>query len=76
MGAPYTIIIVRKPQNSIGNYYGPHVILKGSWDLVTRVIIKVTILIEKLITPIKALITILTKSHDPLSTYTPPKAET
>ena len=38
-------------------------ILKGSWDLVTRVIIRVTILI----TPIKVLITLLTKSHDPPS---------
>ena len=34
-------------------------LLKGSWDLVTRVIIRVTILI----TPIKVLITLLTKSH-------------
>ena len=39
-------------------------VLKGSWDLVTTVIIRVTILI----TPIKALITLLTKSHDPPST--------
>ena len=38
-------------------------ILKGSWDLVTRVIIRVAILI----TPIKVLITLLTKSHDPPS---------
>ena len=38
-------------------------ILKGSWDLVTRVIIRVTILIA----PIKVLITLLTKSHDPPS---------
>ena len=37
--------------------------LKGSWDLVTRVIIRVTVLI----TPIKVLITLLTKSHDPPS---------
>ena len=37
--------------------------LKGSWDLVTRVIIRATILI----TPIKVLITLLTKSHDPPS---------
>ena len=35
--------------------------LKGSWDLVTGVIIRVTILI----TTIKVLITLLTKSHDP-----------
>ena len=42
-------------------------ILKGSWDLVTRVIIKVTILI----TPVKVLITILTKSHDPPSILEP-----
>ena len=33
------------------------------WDLVTRVIIRVTILI----TPMKVLITLLTKSHDPPS---------
>ena len=39
------------------------ILLKGSWDLVTRVIIRVTILI----TPIKVLITLLTKSHDPPS---------
>ena len=39
-------------------------LLKGSWDLVTRVIVRVTILI----TPIKALITLLTKSQDPPST--------
>ena len=32
-------------------------VLKGSWDLVTRVIIRVT----------KVLITLLTKSHDPPS---------
>ena len=38
-------------------------LLKGSWDLVIRVIIRVTILI----TSIKVLITLLTKSHDPLS---------
>ena len=38
-------------------------ILKGSWDLVSRVITKVTILI----TPIRGLITLLTKSHDPPS---------
>ena len=38
-------------------------LLKGSWDLVTGVIIKVTILI----TPIRVLITLLTKSHDPPS---------
>ena len=38
-------------------------LLGGSWDLVNKVINKVTILI----TPVKALITLLTKSHDPLS---------
>ena len=38
-------------------------LLKGSWDLVTRVISKVTILIS----PINVVITLLTKSHDPLS---------
>ena len=38
-------------------------VLKGSWDLVTRVITRVTILI----TPIQVLITLLTKSHDPPS---------
>ena len=36
---------------------------KGSWDLVTRVRVRVTILI----TPLKVLITLLTKSHDPPS---------
>ena len=45
-------------------------ILKGSWDLVTRVIIRVTILI----TPSKILITLLTKSHDPPSSL-PSKAD-
>ena len=34
---------------------------KVSWDLVSRVIIRVTILI----TPVRGLITLLTKSHDP-----------
>ena len=38
-------------------------LLKGSWDLVTRVIFRVTILI----TPIKVLIALFTKSHDPPS---------
>ena len=38
-------------------------LLNGSWDLVTRVIIEVTILL----TPIGVLITSLTKSHDPPS---------
>ena len=40
----------------------PSFILKGSWDLVTRVIKKVV-----LITPIRVLITLLTKSPDPPS---------
>ena len=39
-------------------------ILKGSWDLVTRAIIRVTILII----PIRVLTTLLAKSHDPLLT--------
>ena len=38
-------------------------LLRGSRDLVTRVIIKVT----TLITPLRVLITLLTKSHDPPS---------
>ena len=38
-------------------------VLRGSWDLVTRVIIKVT----TLITPLRVLITLLTKSHEPPS---------
>ena len=38
-------------------------VLQGSWDLVTRVICKVTIHI----TPIKVLITLVTRSHDPPS---------
>ena len=49
-------------------------LLGGSWDLVTRVINKVAILI----TPIRVLITFFTKSHGPPSTpgalYTWPKA--
>ena len=36
-------------------------LLKGSWDLVTGVIIRITIHI----TPIKVLITLLTQSRDP-----------
>ena len=36
---------------------------KGSWDFVTRVIVRVTIHI----TPIRVRITLLTKSHDPPS---------
>ena len=36
---------------------GPHSILGGSWDLVTRVIIKA----------LRVLVTLLTKSHDPPS---------
>ena len=40
-------------------------VLRGSWDLVTRVLIKVTVLI----TPLRVLITLLTKSHDPPSNY-------
>ena len=38
-------------------------LLGGAWDLVSRGIIRATILI----TPIKGLITLLTKSHDPPS---------
>ena len=38
-------------------------VLRGSWDFVTRVIIKVT----TLITPLRVLITLLTRSHDPPS---------
>ena len=41
----------------------PLTLLKGSWDLVTRDIIKVTIRI----TPVKVLITLKAKSLDPLS---------
>ena len=43
-------------------------LLEGSWDLVSGVINKVTILI----TPIKVLITLLTKSHDPPSSRKAP----
>ena len=39
----------------------PQALLKGSWDLVNRVIIRVSILIA----PNKVLITLLAKSHDP-----------
>ena len=39
------------------------VVLRGSWDLVTRVIMKVT----TRITPLRVLITLLAKSHDPPS---------
>ena len=44
-------------------WFGSQPVLKGSWDLVSRVITGVTILI----TPRKVLITLLTKSHDPPS---------
>ena len=45
---------------------GGCILLRGSWDLVTGV--KVTMLIiSYLTTPIKVLITLLTKSHDPPS---------
>ena len=44
--------------------------LRGSWDLVTRGIIKVT----TLITPLRVLITLLTKSHDPPSLNAHPKS--
>ena len=43
--------------------FGLLCLLKGSWDLVTRVITRVTTLIN----PSKVLITLLTKSHDPPS---------
>ena len=49
-----------------GICWGPAILkllLEGSWDLVTRVFIRVTILIA----PIKVLITPFTKSHDPPS---------
>ena len=42
---------------------GERLVLKGSWDLVTRVISIISIPI----TPLKVLITLLTKSHDPPS---------
>ena len=42
---------------------GETVVLRGSWDLVTRVTIKVT----TLITPLRVLLTLLTQSHDPPS---------
>ena len=43
--------------------FRPKDLLKGSWDLATGVIIRITILI----TPIKVFITLLTKSRDPPS---------
>ena len=46
------------------DFSGAKTLLKGSWDLVTRVTIRVTLLIA----PIKVLIALFTKSHDPLST--------
>ena len=42
-------------------------IIGGSWDLVTTVMITVT----TLITPLRVLITLLTKSHDPPSNRKP-----
>ena len=44
---------------------GAEALLRGSFDLVSRAINKVTIVIFILITPIKVLITLLTESHDP-----------
>ena len=41
------------------------ILIKESWDLVTRDMIRVTILI----TPIRVLITLLTKPHDPPSSW-------
>ena len=52
-----------RKQDSLEFHHDTAAMLKGSWDLVTRVISWVTILI----TPIKVLITLLTKSHDPPS---------
>ena len=49
--------------------YGLGAVLKGSWNLVSKVITKVAILI----TPIRGLITLLTKSHDALSRTLNPK---
>ena len=49
------------PDTELG--VGDERLLRGSWDFVTRVIIKVT----TLITPLRVLITLLTKSHDPPS---------
>ena len=43
--------------------FGAYRLLRGSWDLVGQVINKVTILI----TPLKVLRTLLTKSHGPPS---------
>ena len=45
---------------------GLRVLLGGSWDLVTRVTIRVAILITTY-NPKKVLIALLTKSHDPPS---------
>ena len=42
-------------------------VLGGSWDLVTRVISKVTIVIIAYNPPNRVLITLLAKSHDPPS---------
>ena len=42
-------------------------LLSGSWDLVTRVIIKITALITAYNNPFRVLITLLAKSHDPPS---------
>ena len=52
------------PRREVGSGVIPHKepLLKGSWDLVTRVIIKVTILIITY-NPTKVLITLLTKRN-------------
>ena len=55
--------MLRLPGCKISGSLAKRVLLGGSWDLVSRVIIRVTILI----TPIKGLRTVLTESHDPPS---------
>ena len=44
-------------------------LLGGLWDFVTGVIHKVTVVIPIIITPVKVLITVLTKSHEPPSRH-------
>ena len=49
-------------------------VLEGSWDLVSKVISTLIGVISKYITIVTLSITLITKSHDPLST--PPKVGT
>ena len=48
--------------------YGDEGLLKGAWDVVTRVVMKVAMVMPILITSMRVLIYNLTRSHDSAST--------